>query len=132
MPLKFIVPRDLKSRSMKSKHRKTKVLIGAVIARAQEMGLWDEHNGSWDIPKAMRLYDSVCHLFFYPSRTHSSIQRNDQISWKTVYNLYPKNRDGLGCVCGCGRGCGHERNWEDNSVGIGDDAWMNEIEGLEA
>jgi hypothetical protein len=68
-----------------------KALIGAVIARAQEMGLWDEHNGSWDIPKAMRLYDSVRHLFFYPPRTLSSTQRYDQISWKTVYNLYLKN-----------------------------------------
>jgi hypothetical protein len=35
-------------------------------------------------------------------------------------------------VRGRGRGCGRERNWEDNSVGIGDDAWMNEIEGSEA
>ena len=85
-----------------------KVLIGAVIARAQEMGLWDEHNGSGDIPKAMRLYDSVRHLFFYPPRTLSSTRQNDQISLKTVCNLYLKNQDGLGCVRGHGHGCGHE------------------------
>jgi hypothetical protein len=55
MPLKFIVAADLKGRKMKCEHRKMKVMMGAVIAGAQELGVWDEgYRGAWDVPRAMR------------------------------------------------------------------------------
>ena len=41
LPLRFLVPADLKSHLMKSEHRKIKILMGAVITGAQQMGVWD-------------------------------------------------------------------------------------------
>jgi hypothetical protein len=41
LPTRFLVPADLKSHSMKNEHQKMKVLMGAVITRAQQMGVWD-------------------------------------------------------------------------------------------
>ena len=88
MPLKFIVAADLKGRGMKCEYRKMKVMMGAVIAGAQELGVWDAgYCGAWDVPRAMRLYGQVQHLFHYPSL--ASTRRSDQISWRTV------------CVCVC-------------------------------
>jgi hypothetical protein len=78
MPLKFIVASDLKGRGMKCEYRKLKVMMGAVIAGAKELGVWDGQHGAWDVPRAMRLYESVQHLFEYPSLT--SMRRSVQIS----------------------------------------------------
>jgi len=89
MPLKYIVPADLGSKSMKCEHRKMKVLMGAVIEAAKGLGVWAGSNGAWDVPRAMRLFENVQHLFEYPT---TSTRRNDQISWKTVYNLYIKKK----------------------------------------
>ena len=47
-------------------------------------------NGAWDIPRALQLYGGVKELFAYPSKS-TQTRRNDQISWRTVYNLYLKN-----------------------------------------
>jgi hypothetical protein len=66
-----------------------KVLMGAVIAGAKRLGFWDGQNDAWDIPGAIQLYESVRHLFEYPSQTTAG--RNDQISWRTAYNLYMKS-----------------------------------------
>jgi hypothetical protein len=63
MPLKLLVSSDLKSHSMKSEYWKMKILVGAVIARAQELGVWDGRNGAWDVPRAVQLYDSMHHFF---------------------------------------------------------------------
>ncbi len=76
---------------MKGEHRKMRVLMGAVIARAQEIGLWDGQNGAWDVPRAVRLYDGVNHFFKYPT---TIIRRNEQISWRTVYNKESFNKKG--------------------------------------
>jgi hypothetical protein len=38
LPLRFLVPANLKSHSMKSEHQKMKILMGAVITGAQHMG----------------------------------------------------------------------------------------------
>ncbi len=83
-PLKFLVPADFKNLGMKCEHQKMKVLMGAVIAGAKQVGLWDGRNGAWDIPRAIQLYESVRHLFEYPSQTMACW--NDQISWRAVYN----------------------------------------------
>ncbi len=116
MPLKFIHPRDLESKKMKCEYRKMKGMIGAVIAGAKELGVWDGRNGAWDVSRAMRLFESVQHLFEYPSLT--STRRNDQISWRTVYNLYLKNRNQDR------RGRGHGRGVlnNDGNVEMEDDA----------
>ena len=110
-PGKLILPRDLRNRSQRSEHRKMKLLICAVIARAKEKGEWDASNGAWDVGHAVRLFDSVKEFFEYPSLT--STRRNDQISWRTVYNLFgtsllPNER---------GRGRGRRRRRDLNEGG---------------
>ena len=47
-------------------------------------------NGAWDIPRALQLYGGVKELFEYPSKS-TQTRRSDQISWRTVFNLYMKN-----------------------------------------
>jgi hypothetical protein len=110
MPFKHIVPRDLHSRSLSSEHRKMRLLIKSVIARAKEKGEWEVGNGAWDVARAVQLFNSVKDLFEYPSLT--STRRNDQISWRTVYNLYikslPKER---------GHGRGRRRQRDSNEGG---------------
>ena len=75
---------------MKSDHRKMKGLIAAVIEGANQVMEMDWHNGAWDIQRALQLYGDVKHLFAYPSKS-TQCRRNDQISWRTVYNIYMKN-----------------------------------------
>ena len=101
---------------MKGEHRKMRVLMGAVIARAQEIGLWDGQNGAWDVPRAVRLYDGVNHFFKYPT---TIIRRNEQISWRTVYNIYVKSLS----TRRVGHGHGQHRWWQE-----GDEEWMDAIE----
>jgi hypothetical protein len=55
-----------------------KVLMGAVIAGAKQLGLWNGQNSAWDILRAIQLYASVQNLFEYPS--HTTACQNDQIS----------------------------------------------------
>ncbi len=127
LPLRFLVPADLKSHSMESEHWKMKILMGAVITGAQQMGVWDERNGAWDVPWAMQLYNSVQPLFEYPSLT--STHRNEQISWRTVYNLYIKS-----CQTSNGRGRGRGRGRRHRDQGEGGagirevEDWMDAIE----
>ncbi len=78
LSLRFLVPADSKSRSIKSEHWKMKILMGAVITGAQQMGVWDGQNNAWNIPRAMQLYNCVQPLFEYPSLT--STHWNEQIS----------------------------------------------------
>jgi hypothetical protein len=90
LPLKYLVWADFKSKKMKNEHRKMKVMMGAVIAGANQVMEMDCVNGAWDIPRALQLYGGVKELFAYPSKS-TQTRRNDQISWRTVYNLYLKN-----------------------------------------
>jgi hypothetical protein len=39
LPLKFLVPADVKNRGMKCEHQKMKVLMAAVIAGAKQLGV---------------------------------------------------------------------------------------------
>jgi hypothetical protein len=48
-------------------------------------------NSAWDVPRAILLYESVRHLFEYPSKS-TQICWNDQISWRNICNLYLRNR----------------------------------------
>ncbi len=121
LPLRFLVPADLKCSLMKSEHWKMKILMAAVITGAQQMGVWDGGNGTWDVPWAMQLYNCVQPLFKYPSPT--STHRNEQINWRTVYNLYIKSRQTSN-----GRGR-RRRNRGKGSAGIGEvEDWMDAIE----
>ncbi len=90
LPLKYLLQADFKISSMKSDHRKMKGMIAAVIAGANQVMEMDWHNGAWDIQWELQLYRGVKHLFMYPSKS-TQCHRNDQISWRTVYNLYMKN-----------------------------------------
>jgi len=67
-----------------------KGMIAAVIAGANQVMEMDWHNGAWDIQWALQLYGGVKHLFAYPSKS-TQCHRNDQICWRTVYNIYMKN-----------------------------------------
>ncbi len=123
LPMRLLVPANLKNRSMKNEHWKMNVLTSAVITGAQQMGVWDGRNGAWDVPWAMQLYDSVQPLFEYPSLT--STCWSEQISWRTVYNLYIKSHQ-TSNGCGCGR---RLRDWGKGGAGIGEvKDWMYTIE----
>jgi hypothetical protein len=78
-------------------------LIAAVIAVANLIEI-DWHNGAWDIQRALQLYGVVKHLFAYPASKSTQVCQNDQISWRTVYNIYMKNgktfASGAGMVIG--------------------------------
>ncbi len=88
---------------MKNDHQKMRALIAAVISGANQMMEIDWHNGGWDVQRALQLYAGVKHLFAYPSKT-TQIRRNNQISWRTVYNIFMKNgktfAPGAGMVIG--------------------------------
>ena len=83
---------------MKSDHRKMKGMIAAVIAGANQVMEMDWHNGAWNIQWALSLYGGVIHLFVYPSKS-TQCRRNDQISWRTVYNIHEEWED----ICYKGR-----------------------------
>ena len=92
LPLKYLVWADFKSKSMKNEHHKMKGMIAAVIAGAKKVEMdMDFVNGAWDVPRALQLYGGVKELFAYPSKS-TQTRRNNQISWRTIYNLYLKNR----------------------------------------
>ena len=121
LPMRLLVPANLKNRSMKNEHWKMNVLTSAVITGAQQMGVWDGRNIAWDVPRAMQLYNCVQPLFEYPSIT--STHWNEQISWRTVYNLYIKSRHTSNWH---GRRC---RDQDKGSAVIGEvEDWMNAIE----
>jgi len=89
-----------------------RLLISAVIARAKEKVEWEVGNGTWDVARAVWLFNSVKDLFEYPSLTSTSTRRNDQISWRTVYNLYIKSLPKE-----LGRGRGRRRRRDSNEGG---------------
>ena len=55
MPFKFITAADLPDKGMKNELRKMKLMMGVVIARAKELGVWEDggQHGAWDVPRAM-------------------------------------------------------------------------------
>ena len=82
-------------------------------------------NSAWDVGCAVQLYNSVKDFFEYPSLT--SAHRDDQISWRTVYNLYIKS---LPNERGQGRGRRRRRDLNKGGTEIGDEEqWANAIEG---
>ena len=87
MPLKLLAQQDSHSPSMKGEHRKMRLLIAAVIARAQERGEWDVGNSAWDVGCAVRLYNSVKDLFEYPSLTSTHQNIRSAGEQFTIYSL---------------------------------------------
>ncbi len=67
----------------------------------------------------VQLYDSVEHFFQYPSIKLTCW--NDQISWRTVYNLYVKSQ-------GNGHGHGYQQDWDEGFAEFVDEDWMDAIE----
>mgnify|MGYP006186664837 CR=1 FL=1 len=62
LPLKFLCRADIESNRMRSELQKMKGMMGAVIAGAKQMNVWEGQNGAWDVPRAMQLYESMVHL----------------------------------------------------------------------
>ena len=67
-------------------------MIDAVIVGAKKVDAWEPQSGTWEVRKALSLYESVRHLFQYPTNTGVYIRRNEHISWRTVYNSYLKKK----------------------------------------
>ena len=42
-----------------SELQKMKGMMGAVIAGAKQMTVWDGQNGTWDVPRPMQMYESM-------------------------------------------------------------------------
>ena len=100
-----------------------RLLISTVIARAKEKGEWKVGNGAWDVAHAVRLFNSVKDLFEYPSLI--STRQNDQISWRTVYNLFVKS---LPNERGRGRGRRRRRDLNEGGTEIGGEEECDAIE----
>ena len=67
-------------------------MIDAVIVGAKKVDAWKPQSGTWEVRMALDLYESVHHLFEYPTNTGYPIRRNEHISWRTMYNLYLKKK----------------------------------------
>jgi hypothetical protein len=89
IPFKFLKQSEFKEEKTRRVFRKMKAMIDAVIVGAKKVDAWTPQSGTWEVRMALSLYESVCHLFQY--RTNS-IRRNEQLSWRTVYNLYLKKK----------------------------------------
>jgi hypothetical protein len=87
VPLKMIAGTEIAKEKERPKLTKMKAMMAAVKRGATELGVWPECNGTWEIPVSVRLFESIQHLFNYPSQ-NGKIRRCSQISWITVHNLY--------------------------------------------
>lgn len=87
IPFKLLRATELENKREKFQLCKMRKLIQAVIAGAQQAGVWNDQRGAWDVGSTVRLYENVVHLFQYPTK-NEKIRRNTQISWLTIYNLY--------------------------------------------
>jgi hypothetical protein len=87
VPLKMITAREIANAKERPKLTKMKALMAAVERGATELDVWTECNGTWEISASVRLFESIQHLFNYPTQ-NGKIRRSSQISWITVYNLY--------------------------------------------
>ncbi len=66
-------------------------MMDAVIKGAKQVDAWNAQHGTWEVPMALQLYESVIPLLEYPTTAGPHIRQNAQMSWKTVYNLYTRN-----------------------------------------
>ena len=89
VPFKLLRPMEIKKVSERYKLSKMKLLMLGVQLAAERCGVWRAQRGTWDVGLTVRLYEAVRPYFTYPSKT--SIRRDEQISWNTVYNLYLKH-----------------------------------------
>jgi len=91
VPFKLLRPIEIKKEKERYKLSKMKLLMSWVQLAAERAGVWRSfaRRGSWDVGSTVRLYEAVRPYFAYPSNT--SLRRDEQISWNTVYNLYKKN-----------------------------------------
>ncbi len=88
VPLKMITAREIANAKERPKLTKMKALMAAVDRGATELDVWTECNGTWEISASVRLFESIQHLFNYPTQ-NGKIRWSSQISWITVvYNLY--------------------------------------------
>jgi hypothetical protein len=90
-PFKLLRATEIKKNEERYKLSKMKVLISRVQTAAERVEVWQHlvQRGSWTVGKTVRLYESVIPFFRYPSKLK---QRNKQISWILVYNLYKANK----------------------------------------
>jgi hypothetical protein len=85
IPFKLLKATELENKWEKLQLCKMrKLVVDAVIAGAKQEGAWREQRGAWDIGSTVRLFESVKHLFEYPTKTSTRTRRNAQISWVTV------------------------------------------------
>ena len=68
IPLKMLWATEIKNKKERYKLSKMKRLMAAVKTGAEQLGIWQDQRGSWDVGLAVWLYESVNHLFKYPSK----------------------------------------------------------------
>ncbi len=91
MPFRLLRATEIKKKEERYKLSKMKVLMSGVQTAAERVEVWQHlvQRGSWTLGNTVRLYESVIPFFRYPSKLK---QRNEQISWILVYNLYKANK----------------------------------------
>jgi hypothetical protein len=62
-----------------------RAMIDAMIKGAKQVDVWNAQHGTWEVPMALQLYESVIPLFEYPTTAGHHIHWNLQMSWRTVY-----------------------------------------------
>mgnify|MGYP006199014275 CR=1 FL=1 len=92
--MKLLQATEIKNKKERYKLSQMKILMAAVEIGAEQLGIWQDQRGSWGVGYTVWLYESVNHLFKYPSKT-SKICWDEQISWQTVFNLYKSYAEGL-------------------------------------
>jgi len=86
VPFKLLAATEIKNTKERYKLSQMKTLMLVEIA-AKRVGTWDAfaRRGAWEVGSTVRLFESVHHFFWYPSKIK---RRNAQISWQTVFNLF--------------------------------------------
>jgi hypothetical protein len=93
LPFRFLKECNLKEKHLKRVFRKMRAMFDVVIEGTKKANAWTtvQTSGAWDVPIALHLYESVLPLFEYQTNNAGhNIHWNEQMSWRTVYNLYLK------------------------------------------
>jgi hypothetical protein len=91
-PYRMLGYQEMKSiKGGKQKICNMRKMIKYIERAAACVGREELVRGAFSIPKAILLYESIRHLFEYPSLRITNQRRFDSISWKTFYNLVSKN-----------------------------------------
>ena len=92
-PLKILQAKDVKHLGKRAykKLNEMKDLARAVRRAGMITGFWKD-NFRWDLQKVTLLVESILKFFKYESNVIGHNRRFEHLSWKSIHNLYVKNK----------------------------------------